>query len=194
MKFSNLRTSRHMVAILGLAVLVFHLSNAHADSCIWSGKEVGKSKNDHFVVTAAIDEATKKWTAVWHDTKTDKKSSTVLKGIEPHAHLVILVPPDGRTFVILDPSAGHRETDRIQVYYRDGTLIKSYGLKDVLDQDELSKVGRSISHIQWIGYDKPNKRWYWLNEDGSSLEFLTMVGRKVQISLRNLMPEIPRSK
>lgn len=175
-------------------VLLLNLATAHADSCIRSSKEVGKSKDGRFVVTAEYDQSKNLWNAVWHDTKAEKKSATILNGIERHAHLTILVPPDGRTFVVLDPSAGHRETDRIQIYYRDGTLIKSYGLKDVLSEDELSEVGHSVSHIQWIGYDKPNKRWHWLNEDGSALEFLTMAGRKVQINLANLMPETSSSK
>ena len=118
----------------------------------------------------------------------------VLKGIERHAHLTIHVPSDGRTFVVLDPSAGHRATDRIQVYYHDSTLIKSYGLKDVLLKEELSKVGHSISHTQWMGYDKPNKRWHWLNEDGSALEFLTMAGRRVQITLKNRTPKRSQQK
>ena len=56
-------------------VLSLGLTNACADSCIWSGKEVGKSKNEQVVVTAELDEAAKQWTAVWHDTKADKKSS-----------------------------------------------------------------------------------------------------------------------
>jgi hypothetical protein len=194
MKFSNQKPSPFMVATVGFSVFLLNLATAHADSCIWSGKEVGMSKDKRFVVTAKFDQANNQWNAVWHDTKTDKNSSAVLKGIERHAHLTVLVPSDGRTFVVLDPSAGHRATDRIQIYYRDGTLIKSYGLKDLLSEGELSKVGHSVSHIQWIGYDKPNKRWHWLNEDGSALEFLTMAGRKVQIKLANLMPETPSSK
>ena len=179
------RNNQLLVFAVGSSVLLLNLAAAHADSCIRSSKEVGKSKDDRFIVTAEFDETKNQWNALWHDTKTDKNSLGVLKGIERHAHLTVLVTPDGRTFVILDPSAGHRETDRIQIYYRDGTLIKSYGLKDVLNKDELPKVGHSVSHIQWIGYDKPNKRWHWLNDDGSALEFLTKAGRKVQIPVTN---------
>ena len=116
------------------AVLFLAQANANADTCVWSSKEVGTSEDKRFVVTAEFDKAKRQWSAVWYDTDSEKTSSTVLKGIERHAHLTILVPPDGQTFVVLDPSAGHRATDRIQIYYRDGSMIKSYGLKDVLDK------------------------------------------------------------
>ena len=125
-----------------------HLATALADSCLPSTNAIGISKDKRFVVRAEFDQAKNLWKATWSDTKADKKSSTILKGIQRHAHVTILVPPDGRTFVVLDPSAGHRATDRIQVYYRDGKLIKSYGLKDVLNKDELSQVGHSVSHTQ----------------------------------------------
>jgi len=174
-------------------VLCISVTEAGADTCIWSTKEVGKSKNERFVVTAVYDREQRQWRADWQDTQLDNSAQAVLQGIEAHAHLAILVRPDGRYFAVLDIAAGHRDNDRILVYDWQGQLVKSYGLKEMLTEAELAKVKHSVSHIQWCSYDPEHKRWYGLNEDETVIELRTMTGRKVEIPLQRATPKEPDS-
>ena len=93
--------------------------------------------------------------------------TSTLKGIERHSHLSILVPKGGRRFIVLDPTAGHRLKDRVQIYKANGKLIKSFGVNDLLKDKELKDVSQSVSHIQWLGYDEAKKSGIWLSDDDS---------------------------
>lgn len=128
---------RGLATSVGLMVTVLLTAEARADSCVRETRAVGKSPDGRFVVTVSwVSSSTKMaaghWMFLWQDKQTNKTAFGQVRGLQRHAHPSVLVTPGGKTFAVFDPSAGHRRTDRLLIYGRDGKLIKSFGVDDLL--------------------------------------------------------------
>jgi hypothetical protein len=157
--------------------------SAIADSCVRQTEATAKSGDGRYVVTARVDDDLDKWGFVCEDTKEGKTWRGTLQGVKRHAYLTILVAGDGKHFAVFDPSASHRRKDRLLIYRREGKLLKSFAVEDVLNEKELREVGQTISHIRWIRYDGESRRACWLDNDGNTVAFKTKAGRIVRISM-----------
>jgi len=185
-----------IATLAGLLVAALLSPDAGADSCVRETRAVGRSPDGRFVVTVAwVSSSLRKgaghWTFLSHDTQTNETTHGRVNGFQRHAHPKVLVTPGGETFAVFDPTAGHRHTDRLPIYARDGKLIKSLGLDDLLKPGEL--VERSVSHLLWMGYDPNRKRGWWLEKDGRTLSLLTKSRRLVQVSLTNAKVLAPKA-
>ena len=178
------RESRRTKPLITATVILWGCmaSSAVADKCVRQTEATAKSFDGRFVVTARVDANLDKWGFVCEDTKEKKTWQGTLRGVKQHAHLTILVAVDGLRFAVFDPTAGHRTRDRLLIYTHEGKLVKSFAVKDLLNEEELQKVGSSISHIQWSGYDRENRRSCWL-EDGGTMVMRTMADRFVRVSM-----------
>lgn len=177
---------RLMAACATLLLGVVSPQNAHPDTCAQASRAVGRSSDGRYVVTVAwlsssLKRGSGHWMFQWQDKKTKKAVHGAVRGLQKHAHPSVLVTPEGKTFALFDPRAGHRRSDRLLIYGQDGKLIRSFGLDDLLEPGEL--VEFSVSHLLWLGYDSKKKRSWWTEGDATVLSLLTKAGRVVRVSL-----------
>ena len=98
---------------------------------------------------------------------------------------------DGKRFAVLHATAERNLDNRFMVFTAEGNLITSLGVNDILTKDEQAEVGRTISHIGWIGtvnqYDSDGKIVAQLYgrylPNANAVALMTLSEREVLISL-----------
>ena len=154
-----------------------------ADTCIRSRSADGSSEDERFLVEIRWDLGADQWGFCWTDRHTEEKLRGLLQGINRHCHLNVYVANDGSRFLVTDLSAGHRTNDRLLIYSSSGKLIRSIGSDDVLLFHERAEVSHSVSHMDWLGYDREKKRSTWFDRDRDAFHLVTPAGHTAVISL-----------
>jgi hypothetical protein len=153
------------------------------DRCKFATHVSGQSEDSQFIVELSYDKTNNQW--LFESFKQNKSFATgKIPQLKTHAHPEVFVSPAADRFVVFDPTATTRLEDRVIVFKFDGTLVKSYGLGDLLTDDEQRQIQRTRSHLHWTVIDEKRGR-AWLTKGGKSLSVNVVGGRTLSISLDN---------
>ncbi len=131
-------------------------------------KDPGKNKNVHGPF---------EWEFTWTDTKEKKSNTFAAKGLQKgQIHANMYIAPDGETFALFNHVTMYCETshmhgppdmraawegkttfpdrseftNRVIVYKKDGSVIKTIGAKDIMTADEWVSVVPFFNRVHWL--------------------------------------------
>lgn len=128
---------------LGTALLVLAIA-VPADKCRVSA-DPGTSANGTYKAVPTTEYAFE-----WQVRKADGSYETRHTGQlvdQGHPHLHTFVLDDGSGFIVANPSGGLQHENRFVLYSPQGKTLRSIGLADFLNADQLKDLHESVSHI-----------------------------------------------
>jgi len=129
------------------------------------------------ITTGKLGHGPNQWRVIWRDTEREVAREIKLEGLtEGQIFGQLFVAPDGETFALFNhitlysvgrsnmhgpKGLAHREdsdawrnneafSQRLVIYRKDGSILKSLGVADFLQPQEWSAIGRRFNRVEWL--------------------------------------------